>query len=280
MTVTGCSHNFCSICVRTHLTVQQNCPSCFSEIHENQIKPNKILQEIILQFKLLLPKLADIVVNKTASHSQNKSANHSQNNSSADSFSNITVIPSHSARQNFASSSHTQTVSKPGTSTCRESSQSFSQQVPTAPEPATLPPAPKGMVSCPVCGINIPEGIINRHLDECLSGQQTGKEAALPVKTSIKESVKTAKEPVKPVANVFTQSTSGTQSSSLPPAKKNSMKPVTKVVYSLLKDAKLRELLKKEGLETKGDRKTLESRHKKFSVLWNTQCDEDNPLPR
>ncbi len=64
----------------------------------------------------------------------------------------------------------------------------------------------------------------------------------------------------------------------MPP--KNTMKPVTKVVYNLLKDSQLKDLLKKEGLETKGDRKTLINRHKKFSVLWNAQCDEDTPMSR
>jgi DNA repair protein Rad18 len=255
-------------------------------MHDNQIKPNKILQEIIIQLKLLLPKLAEIATNKNANNTQSKNASHSHNTSasSAQSFSNITVIPNHCAPKTFASSS--QSVSKSGAiayETFAEFSQSFSQQVLAEPEPATLPPAPKGLVSCPVCGINIPEGIINRHLDECLSGQQTRKE---PVKTS-KEPVKTRTESLKsnkePVVNVFTQSTSGTQSiqtSNVPPVKKNSMKPVTKVVYNLLKDAQLRALLKKEGLDTKGDRKTMESRHKKFSVLWNAQCDEDNPLDR
>lgn len=72
---------------------------------------------------------------------------------------------------------------------------------------------------------------------------------------------------------------SSTQSTNLP-AKKSSMKPVTKVVYNLMRDSQLRDLLKKEGLETKGDRKTLINRHQKFSVYWNSQCEEDNPMSR
>ena len=61
MSTTGCSHNFCSICLRNHLLVQQNCPSCFTDLHETQIKPNKLVQEIILLTKSVLPKLSEML---------------------------------------------------------------------------------------------------------------------------------------------------------------------------------------------------------------------------
>ena len=64
MTITGCSHNFCSLCLRNYLLVQQNCPSCLGELYETQIKPNKIVQEIVSISKILLPKLSEIVFNQ------------------------------------------------------------------------------------------------------------------------------------------------------------------------------------------------------------------------
>ncbi len=51
------------------------------------------------------------------------------------------------------------------------------------------------------------------------------------------------------------------------------MKPMQKIVYHLVKDADLRKKLREEGLDTKGDRKTLIARHQKFVLLWNAQCD-------
>jgi E3 ubiquitin-protein ligase RAD18 len=136
-------------------------------------------------------------------------------------------------------------------------------------------------VSCPVCEINVPEGNINRHLDDCLSDQQTGKDrpAKSTGNTQTAQPVRSApsSQPVRLAGNTSFQPSA--QSTVLPPQKK-SMRPVTKVVYNLMKDAQLRELLKKEGLETKGDRKTLINRHKKFSVLWNAQCEEDSPMSR
>lgn len=53
---------------------------------------------------------------------------------------------------------------------------------------------------------------------------------------------------------------------------KPKMKPVQKVVYHLMKESELRKKLKDEGLDTKGDKKTLIQRHQRFAVLWNAQC--------
>ena len=55
---------------------------------------------------------------------------------------------------------------------------------------------------------------------------------------------------------------------------------INKVVYYLIKDPDLRKLLKKEGLDAQGDRKTLINRHQRFTVLWNSQCDSENPLTK
>ena len=44
-----------------------------------------------------------------------------------------------------------------------------------------------------------------------------------------------------------------------------------KVVYHLIKDSELKKMLKAEGLSVKGNRKSLEWRHKRFTVLWNSQ---------
>ena len=50
------------------------------------------------------------------------------------------------------------------------------------------------------------------------------------------------------------------------------MKPVQKVVYHLLKESELKKRLRDEGLDAKGDKKTLIQRHQRFAVLWNAQC--------
>ncbi len=50
------------------------------------------------------------------------------------------------------------------------------------------------------------------------------------------------------------------------------------MVYHLLKDSQLKQLVKESGLNPKGDRKTLTQRHQRFSVLYNAQCDQVGTL--
>ena len=103
MSTTGCSHNFCSVCVRNYLTFQQNCPKCLTEMHETQIKPNKVLQEVISLFRLFIPKIAEMVSTK-------KSVTSSQKN----------VAKNHNVSQSFNVSS---SASKFDVSDLQESSQ-------------------------------------------------------------------------------------------------------------------------------------------------------------
>lgn len=54
-------------------------------------------------------------------------------------------------------------------------------------------------------------------------------------------------------------------------------KPMPKLVYNLLKDKDLRDRLKKLGLSHHGDKMTLANRHRRFTCLYNSECDAPNP---
>lgn len=56
-------------------------------------------------------------------------------------------------------------------------------------------------------------------------------------------------------------------------------KPMPKLIYNLMKDAELKKRLKELGLSTTGDRSTLVNRHKKYTILYNSECDSANPRP-
>jgi hypothetical protein len=113
-------------------------------------------------------------------------------------------------------------------------------------------------VSCPVCQISILQRNINVHLDGCLG---RGK-----IIQSDTDSV----------------TTESTNKDKIPHSVPISAKPsrIHKVVYYLMKDGDLKKVLRKEGLDIQGDRKTLISRHQRFTVLWNSQCDSENPMTR
>lgn len=58
------------------------------------------------------------------------------------------------------------------------------------------------------------------------------------------------------------------------PAKR---KPMPKLIYNLMKDQELRKRLRELGLSTSGDKATLITRHKKYTILYNSECDATQP---
>lgn len=56
-------------------------------------------------------------------------------------------------------------------------------------------------------------------------------------------------------------------------------KPLPKLVLSLMKDNVIRKRLKELGLSSQGDRKALESRLQRYTVLYNAECDKTFPRP-
>ena len=56
-------------------------------------------------------------------------------------------------------------------------------------------------------------------------------------------------------------------------------KPLSKLVFSLMKDVVLKKKAKEFGLSSQGDRKILEARLQRYIVLYNAECDKPNPRP-
>ena len=65
-----------------------------------------------------------------------------------------------------------------------------------------------------------------------------------------------------------------------PPLKPMSSRPqLPKLVYALLKETELRKKCKEAGLNWKGDKNTLIKRHRRFSLLYNVEREEERPRP-
>ncbi|XP_008980331.2 E3 ubiquitin-protein ligase RAD18 isoform X1 [Callithrix jacchus] len=93
-------------------------------------------------------------------------------------------------------------------------------------------------LDCPVCGVNIPENHINKHLDSCLTREEK--------KESLRSSV-------------------------------YKRKPLPKTVYNLLSDRDLKKKLKEHGLSIQGNKQQLIKRHQEFVHMYNAQCDALHP---
>ena len=98
----------------------------------------------------------------------------------------------------------------------------------------------KEVSPCEVCKVEIPTRNLNLHTEKCRKSAKVGMK---------KESSFIRKRPP----------------------------PLPKLVYSLLKETELKKKCKEFCLNPKGDRKLLESRLKKYTLLYNTELMLENP---
>ncbi|XP_069329950.1 E3 ubiquitin-protein ligase RAD18 [Eulemur rufifrons] len=258
MIIPQCSHNYCSLCIRKFLSYKTQCPTCCVTVTETDLKNNRILDELVkslnfarnhlLQFALESPP-----VSPASSSSKNLAVKahtpvafrHSlkQGSRLMDNFlirevggstsellrENKSKLSPRKEASTTAETRETHSVEKmaPGSSVA---------DGPESPSTSTLKQVTK--VDCPVCGVNIPENHINKHLDSCLSREEK--------KESLRSSV-------------------------------HKRKPLPKTVYNLLSDRDLKKKLKQHGLSIQGTKQQLIKRHQEFVHMYNAQCDALHP---
>ncbi|XP_047602020.1 E3 ubiquitin-protein ligase RAD18 [Lutra lutra] len=259
MMIPQCSHNYCSLCIRKFLSYKTQCPTCCVTVTEPDLKNNRILDELVkslnfarnhlLQFALESPPISP-----ASSSSKNLAAKahtpvafrHSlkQGSRLMENFliretggstsellikeNEIKFIPQ---KEVSTSSKTKETPSIEKAAPC-----SLGGHVPETPSTSTLKQVMK--VDCPVCGVNIPENHINKHLDSCLTREEK--------KESLRSSV-------------------------------HKRKPLPKTVYNLLSDRDLKKKLKEHGLSVQGNKQQLIKRHQEFVHMYNAQCDALDP---
>lgn len=245
--ITSCSHNYCSLCIRKYLHYKTQCPICFEETFEKDLRKNQLLDEIIIHYLNFKDKLEKIFYQKKVLTMEDKNFQDvcSSNNFECKKKQNVPdtdEILDESFNSPMSMTSNTtpcgqkdyqQNVSTPSTST-------------ELRVPLMFTPKRKNFqkkenyqaVTCPVCKVDVPENNINKHLDDCLK----------------RENVK-----------------------DYPKKSEPKREPLPKLVLSLMKDNEIRKRLKELGLSSQGDRKALESRLQKYIILYNAECDKTNP---
>ncbi|KAF0870511.1 RAD18 ligase, partial [Crocuta crocuta] len=258
MMIPQCSHNYCSLCIRKFLSYKTQCPTCCVTVTEPDLKNNRILDELVkslnfarnhlLQFALESPPISP-----ASSSSKNLAAKvhtpvafrHSKQGSklmenflireTGGSASELLIKENESKflpqKEGSASSKTKETPSVEKTAP-----HSLDAHVPETPSTSALKQAVK--VDCPVCGVNIPENHINKHLDSCLTREEK--------KESLRSSI-------------------------------HKRKPLPKTVYNLLSDRDLKKKLKQHGLSIQGNKQQLIKRHQEFVHMYNAQCDALHP---
>ena len=109
-----------------------------------------------------------------------------------------------------------------------------------------------GTVQCPICGIGVQEGLINSHVDVCLTrGGAFG--------SAIADAVGHGSSPKSAFAVDLTED--------------EMIAKLPKLVYHIMKDRPLKKLLADVGLGTNGRREQLIERHKEFTLRVNASID-------
>ncbi|GFQ77829.1 e3 ubiquitin-protein ligase RAD18 [Trichonephila clavata] len=133
--ITKCSHNYCSLCIRKHMTYRAQCPTCFQDASEPELRNNRLVDEILRLYQ----KLKESLQNSAHPQPQLKTKSYQPVESI-----NIKI------------------KKEPCTSS----------QPQKAEDLKDLTAIDFGEVSCPVCYKTVPTDRINIHLDSCLKVQE------------------------------------------------------------------------------------------------------------
>lgn len=173
----------CSLCIRKYLLYKTQCPICFTETFEKDLRTNKILDEIITQYL--------IVEEKFEKESYHQKIENIKNDNSTDLYSlnnfeckKETDVPNASGISHKISDSPVSTLTISTPRIQRDYQQNIS-----SPSTSTLSKIPSifipkskndfrnqkdcKVVICPVCKVDVPESNINKHLDDCLKREDT-----------------------------------------------------------------------------------------------------------
>ncbi|XP_076288583.1 E3 ubiquitin-protein ligase RAD18 [Lasioglossum baleicum] len=244
--ITSCSHNYCSLCIRKYLHYKTECPSCFAETFEKDLRKNKVLDEIIAQFvqvkdklkKYLKAPLQFLPGNKSDGILNSPRTTHEKKYSPSIKQEAASVNRNVISKNNASPSTNVlKDLSSPSTSGKNKIPLMFTPKSAKRQDPIGTDEAK--VVICPVCKVTISETHINRHLDDCL-----------------KREAKKDQPQIKPDAK---------------------RQPLPKLVFNLMKDAVMRKKLKEFGLSAQGERKIMEARLQRYIVLYNAECDKSTP---
>uniref|UniRef100_A0A8C0MTG2 RING-type E3 ubiquitin transferase n=1 Tax=Canis lupus familiaris TaxID=9615 RepID=A0A8C0MTG2_CANLF len=259
MMIPQCSHNYCSLCIRKFLSYKTQCPTCCVTVTEPDLKNNRILDELVkslnfarnhlLQFALESPpispasssskNLAAKVNTPVAFRHSLKQGSRLMENFLIREMSGSTselLIKENEKKLILQKEVSTSSKTKETPSIEKTAPRSLDAHVPETPSTSTLKQVTR--VDCPVCGVNIPENHINKHLDSCLTRDEK--------KESLRSSI-------------------------------HKRKPLPKTVYNLLSDRDLKKKLKEHGLSIQGNKQQLIKRHQEFVHMYNAQCDALHP---
>ncbi|KIV93270.1 DNA repair protein rad18 [Exophiala mesophila] len=286
--ITSCSHTFCSLCIRRHLSQEGKCPACRELDQEIKLRRNWVVEELVTNFAKERSGLlqlahqvgqarqeaANVVDSERPSKRRriadtkmvvNGNGNGVERRSTRSQSKAAISASQQSARSTdevMDSEDEGSLYEEPQTQNLRSTMPSTSSSLPSSRQPND------GKVACPCCGRRMKETQINSHLDKCIAGES---HSPIDETTSPPPPPTSANHPItKPAAS--------TAFSSSKPVIHQARLPF--INYTLLTDNALRKKLKDLGIPAHGSKDLMRRRHTEWVNLWNANCDSSNPLSK
>lgn len=271
---TGCSHTFCSQCIREYLIANSRCPLCKTEQFESNLRRNVLLDEIISCYVSCRPHLLELLKpTKETTQLKKRPASPAEV---------VEILSDETSDVGLLTSLSTTNSSSPFKRQKREPRSSSLIAQSTSPSPSCA----DQMAECPICGDIMPADIIERkHLDDCLKGKKS--KPYLLIKT------KKTKNTTTPHGNIQSFFMANAERKRQVVTKRDhehyyfqeaathndqESKKLPKLDFSSLSTSKLKEKLNALDVPTSGSRQQLELRYNHYYVLYNSNLDSNHPV--
>ncbi|XP_053492053.1 E3 ubiquitin-protein ligase RAD18 isoform X2 [Ictalurus furcatus] len=271
--MTQCSHNFCSLCIRKFLSYKLLCPLCNTPLTEQELRNNRLLDDLVQSFQAVRQQLSQTIFESPPISPETPTMAVGEKAARQKALKKEGTPLTHffQKRAPVSSSIGAQSGSK-GLFPVKQEPMEVCVQGALLPESAVTATTavkekkldmcafpstsqdikPVVKVDCPVCGLEVPQQHINKHLDTCLTSGDK--------KDSLRRSDQL-----------------GFSGSAFTEPKSRKRRPMAKLVYTLLTMVELKRRLRECHLSTQGSREQLIRRHQEFTHIYNAQCDAVNP---
>ena len=226
----ACAHTFCSDCIRRALPVMGKCPQCRESALESDLIPNKALDHAVRCFKDARGEMLDAALRRGDTTTTSGRRVRPQRQQPT-LRKNTTTSNNDNGKDDDDGGDNVVTLLL-----SESESDQYDGVEPTPPSTTSAP--------CPVCNTHVSLSLMNAHLNTCLVKNEALSSPARKRKTPPSS---TANSPQQP----------------------HQVKKLPKLAYHVFPVTKLREMCKKEGLNSSGDKKQLEMRHKEFTTRVN-----------
>ncbi|EAU88094.2 hypothetical protein CC1G_11517 [Coprinopsis cinerea okayama7 len=251
------------------MAVKQECPTCRKTANEDHIRPNYVMEEAISAWNESRPYILGLIKREeerkaARQNAKNEEQTRKRKRRGSDSSDVQLVEDHHSQNRNGAGPSSPRTP-KPirGKGSPRRASVDLtipSSDVEEDELTATdLNPKPDDIITCPLCNGKVKYGVLNTHMDRGCKDP--------PVKP-----------PSKAAAAQWSMLMGNAANKQKGKQRKHSDDsdedfPLPKASYATLKEKQIKEMLSEHGLPTHGDRSTLEQRHQRWVIIYNSNLD-------